>query len=553
MDRSIYLTGLLLAAACSPAAEGPDKDASGGRIVFAAMETRAVSESTVSSVKAGGFEVAGVTQGVTYFVDKAEWSEQDGWFSTEKAYYYPPGAVSFYAAHPAGDRIRIENGQARLDYESDYQTDLVAALRENVTASSEEVGLNFSHILSQVKVRWNGMDELAEYEVMELELSAAASGSWDFSSRRWSGLKAGKVTLDVGDPVTVIPSEMILRMRWSCLQDGRITASYDKSVTFAPAAGKVCTVNCSLPNSDSQKIGLSVEVSDWGTDDSSVSLSSAVRPERVPVQFSAPQNTGLDLFAFRKDGTLDVHARQTGDILTARLTKGESLCYWLIANLPDGSMDSVTDRDGLLGSKLFLADNSAGSPLMVGKGERTFIGNDNETVHVDRAVCKVFLGILRPSFLSTGLLAGTGVSLDRVFLMNAPSSIPVSLEPSAADLCNVGRPDETLPPALSAQLTRTPCIPLSDASAKNLGMAFYCCPDPSGNTRLVLEMTVCGIKNYYPVPLPAMQSNREYRIAELELLGWGSASPEVPVNRGRLSWDLTVMPWGTEEKNFVMN
>jgi hypothetical protein len=50
-----------------------------------------------------------------------------------------------------------------------------------------------------------------------------------------------------------------------------------------------------------------------------------------------------------------------------------------------------------------------------------------------------------------------------------------------------------------------------------------------------------------------MQSNREYRIAELELLGWGSASPEVPVNRGRLSWDLTVMPWGTEEKNFVMN
>ena len=96
-------------------------------------------------------------------------------------------------------------------------------------------------------------------------------------------------------------------------------------------------------------------------------------------------------------------------------------------------------------------------------------------------------------------------------------------------------------------------LTLSDASSKTLGMDFYCCPNPEGKTRLVLELTVCGIKNYYPVTLPPMQCNYEYRIADVELTGWGSASPDVPVDRERLCWNLSVLPWGQEGKTFVMN
>ena len=554
MKTKILCAGLLLSAVCCTVPDGPASEDRSGRIVFAALQTRTITESTVADVKAGGFEVAGVTQGVAYFVDKAEWSEKDGWFTTEAAYYYPPGPVSFYAAYPAEERIRVEGGEALLDYESDGSTDLIAAVRENVRASEGEVGLEFSHILSQLRVLWDGLDADAEYKVGKVELSAASSGTWDFASGTWGDLHAGNILLNIGDGVSVIPSEMTLRICWDCLQDGVTVASYDKTVTFTPGIGKMCTVNCYLPNSDSQKIGFSVELSPWGTNETNISLSSVSGQGRVPVVFSAPMNNAwMDFFAFRRDGSLDIHTRQRGENLTARLTAGEALSYWLIENLPEGSLDRISEQSELLSSKLLLADYSEDAPLMIGCGSGVFSGQSARVIRTDRAVCKISLGNLTPSFLSRGLPAGSEASLDKVYLVNAPVSVPVTLEPSATDLCNVGGLDVLLPAVLQKQVLRTPALMLSDASTRNLGMDFFCCPNPAGNTGLVLELTICGIKNYYPLTLPPMQSNREYRIGNVELIGWGSASPDVPVERGRLCWDISVRPWGQEEKTFVMN
>lgn len=531
--------------------EAPGRD---GRIVFAALQTRGMNESTVASVKAGGFEVAGVTQGVEYFVDKAEWSEADNYFCTEEAYYYPPGPVSFYASHPAGGRLRVDGGETLLDYESDGNTDLIVAEKKNVLASDSEVGLEFSHILSQLRVLWEGLDAEADYDVRKVELTAATSGTWNYASGSWTGLRSGSIPLDIGDAVSVIPSEMTLRICWDCLQNGVKVASYDKSVTFIPGMGKLCTVSCSLPNSDAQKIGFSIELAPWGTIGTNVSLSSAPVRGRVPVVFSAPgSNSRLDFFAFREDGSLDVHARQSGESLTARLAAGENLSFWLLANLPEGKLDRIESQDELLSSRFLLADYSEEAPLMAGSGVGAFSGASGRLVKADRAVCKVSLGKLTPSFLSKGLPAGSSVTLDKVYLVNAAVSVPVSLEPSAADLCNVGALDALLPSPLSAKLLRVPALTLSDASSKTLGMDFYCCPNPEGKTRLVLELTVCGIKNYYPVTLPPMQCNYEYCIADVELTGWGSASPDVPVDRERLCWNLSVLPWGQEGKTFVMN
>ena len=50
-----------------------------------------------------------------------------------------------------------------------------------------------------------------------------------------------------------------------------------------------------------------------------------------------------------------------------------------------------------------------------------------------------------------------------------------------------------------------------------------------------------------------MRCNYEYRADEVELLGWGSASPDVPVDRNALRWAVTVNPWGFEERNFVIS
>lgn len=558
----MIIAALVAAVSCTKAGEETGRQvAAGGRIVFAAVSSKTITESTAATVQSGGFNVVAqvitINERTTYFNDHAEWSASENWFATENDYYFPASPLTFYAVHPKSYEIGFkQNNKGPLpifSFISDGVADVIAATKNNVSATDEKVALTFEHILAQVKVQWTGEDPKVTYEVTDIDLQTPKGGTFEFVGHAWSGLTYKTVSMEAGTAISVIPSLQYLRIRWNCLQNGVLIASYDKTVSFTPGIGKVCTVNCTLPNADAKTIDFSIEVNPWGTEEQNVTMSAIRRAERAPVSFSVPGVSSLDLCAFRPDGTLDTYARQEGGSITASLTKNMALSYWLVANAREGLLDDVATEDLLREEKAMLADNGRNALLLVGKGSGRFSGRTEEHLDMDRMVCKVSIGKITPSFLGNTHLSNGNVTLDRVYLVNASGSVPFTGEPSRADMLNVASMDPALSGGLADLLSASPAIGLGDASPVDLDLSFYCCPNPEENTRLVLELTIAGQKNYYPITLPAMRCNYEYRADEVELLGWGSASPDVPVDRNALRWAVTVNPWGFEERNFVIS
>ena len=562
MKRILIIAAFIAAISCTKAGEETGRqDAAGGRIVFAAASSKSITESTAATVQAGGFNVVAqvvtVNGRTTYFNDHAEWSASENWFATENDYYFPASPLTFYAVHPKSYEIEFLQGNKGplpcFSFTSDGVADVISAYRNSVSATDEKVALTFEHILAQVRVLWTGEDPKVTYEVTGIDLQTPRGGTYEFVGHAWSGMTYKTVSMEAGTAISVIPSLQHLRIRWNCLQNGVLIASYDKTVSFTPGIGKICTVNCTLPNADAKTIDFSIEVNPWGTEDQNVTMSAIRRAERAPVSFSVPGVSSLDLCAFRPDGTLDTYARQEGGSITASLTKNMDLSYWLVANAKDGLLDGIATEDGMGNKKAMLSDNDKDALLLVGKGTGRFSGETEEHLDMDRMVCKVSIGKITPSFLGNTHLSNGSVTLDRVYLVNAPGSVPFSGEPSRSDMLNVASMDTSLSANLANLLSASPAIGLGDASPVDLDLSFYCCPNPDENTRLVLELTISGQKNYYPITLPAMRCNYEYRADEVELLGWGSASPDVPVERNALRWAVTVNPWGVEEKNFVIS
>ncbi len=303
--------------------------------------------------------------------------------------------------------------------------------------------------------------------------------------------------------------------------------------------------------------------------------------DRVEVHFSIPETrtlaedeariVTLDALAFRSDGSPDAYARTDSPELigglpsvTLEVTKGEALSWHVIANAPAGALESIATESALNTKKSFLSENASDAFVMASDGTGTYLSeSQNVAVAVSRLVSKVSLGAVTASFLS-----GTGASmtLDAVYLINASGSVRYDLTPLASDWYSQLVRDASLPASVSGLLYRNCSVLALSASTQALDYVFYACPNPTDNgvnsvsmpswsarnTRLVLETTVDGIKNYYPVTLPAMESNTAYIIREVELRGYGSSHPDKPVSREKISFTITVNPWETETKDITM-
>lgn len=273
----------------------------------------------------------------------------------------------------------------------------------------------------------------------------------------------------------------------------------------------------------------------------------------VPLRLSARGSNSLDLCAFREDGSLYTHVRNDGDSVSADLAIREPLKWWLVANVPKALLEDVASVAQLRESKVLLEDNSRESLIMCGSNMGVITGVSEESVHMERLLSKVSIGKLTPSFLEDEEFENMEVVLKRVFLLNAPSSVYLDGTPADEDMCNVGSLDPALSEGLSDLLVCTPTLRLDGAGSCDLDLSLFCCPNPAASTRLVLELSIGGETDYYPIALPAMECDREYRVSEVELLGWGSLSPDKPVDRKSITFEVVVTPWGNEDKSLTLD
>lgn len=295
-----------------------------------------------------------------------------------------------------------------------------------------------------------------------------------------------------------------------------------------------------------------VAVSCMNSFDASTDLYSAAGSRALPLRGSAPGSGTLDLCAFRTDGSLYTHVRQDGDSVVAELPEGEAFTWWLIANAPEVLLEDIASETQLIGTKVLLGHNTRESLVMAGSGRGIVTPDPAHTVRMQRLLCKVSLGYLLPVFLGDEEFENKEIVLNRVFLLNAPTSVYLDGTPISGEKCNVGLLDTGLPEDISDLVLCSPFLRLTEAERYSLNLSLYCCPDPFGNTKLVLELAIGGETDYYPVALPPMGCNTEYRIDGLELLSWGSLSPEIPVNRNALSFSVEVRPWEIEDKSLTL-
>lgn len=259
-----------------------------GRIVFRAENnaTKSVVESTASTLESNGFKVAAVTGTTTFFNENVSWNSSEDWFETATTYYYPSTSTDFYAVYPKTQAITVTTGVATLSYTSDNNTDLVAAKSTGVSARSTALPLTFDHILSQLVVKCQGSDTNADYVVKSVSVANTNAATYAYAAGTWSGTNKSKVTSVVssntaastafmttmGEAVTVVPAEVDLRITWDCKQGDIIVGSYDRTVSFTPTIGKICTVNCTLSNEDAETVVFEVALNAWGTESQNITF-----------------------------------------------------------------------------------------------------------------------------------------------------------------------------------------------------------------------------------------------------------------------------------------
>lgn len=290
----------------------------------------------------------------------------------------------------------------------------------------------------------------------------------------------------------------------------------------------------------------------------------APEAQRRTVSFSAGVATKagddgigtLDALVFRENGQREAYARSGGNSVQVSLPTGIPLRWYLVANATADLGSLLTESD-LLSSRALLDGQAPSSVTMSGRGSGT-IGDGTSTVGVElsRTVSRITLGSISPVFLKDSYQA-SAVKLAGIHVINAAGSCPYTLIPDAGGVWHnrLGR-EPGLSRSLSGMLGRDMDQTLDGHTVEG-PWTFYACPNPTDNgidsrtapswsernTRLVVEISIDGVPNYYPMTLPAMECNTEYLIREAILKGPGSASPDIPVERHDMAFTVSVRPW----------
>lgn len=229
----------------------------------------------------------------------------------------------------------------------------------------------------------------------------------------------------------------------------------------------------------------------------------------------------------------------------------------------NGALDGLSEFGGLNDRKIYLKDCSPGALPATGVCRAGIANDTTVSVEAERLVSKVFAGSVEFSFLP-GYGNQTEAVIRRIYLINVNGSTRCGGLPSDDGVWhNAIVPEENLPDNLRTLLVKNLDRKIDGGGPVPLDAVLYCCPNPVQDdvnslenplwsprrTRLVLEIEIAGEINYYPVTLPPMECNTEYRIETIRIAGKGSSGPDVPVDkRTFINAGINVVPWSDGEE-----
>lgn len=303
-SSALFITALSLCSliSCNKLSAGLEAPyvAHEGEIYFGsiglAVSTKAVTETTASSLQTDGFNTAVCIDNDDNDVMFNEMVTYDSgiWKVSGKTFYYPAAnTISAYAVYPTDREITVESGVATVAYAQNATEDLVVAQALNIPKQANAIELSFRHVLSQVKVRCKGLDTNADYVLKTIEFTVPASGTYQFADGQWADLgdataytyynnEGADVSTSAmqafGESMTFVPSQVTIRAVWDCKNkvDHTVVGTYDQSVTANLTAGNCSTFNLSLPNADAAEIAFTVSVENWDSEEQNITMEEVV-------------------------------------------------------------------------------------------------------------------------------------------------------------------------------------------------------------------------------------------------------------------------------------
>ncbi len=328
-------------------------------------------------------------------------------------------------------------------------------------------------------------------------------------------------------------------------------------ISMAAAAAALCTISCNKDNVASDVMPEMPEVAGERSE-LTVSLGKTALTKATEASKGDEVTVNsLQVFVFRGDA-LDAYINVSASTATLSCTSGAREVY-AVVNAP--SLAAYNTKTTLLAATSDLANNVYTDSdteklgfVMIGKTDVTLPQTEAVNIDVNRLVSRVTLKKITRNFTSTALQTAS-FNVDKVYLINVAGDINYGLTEDPTTWYNEAKHESKL-----ATLTYTaPDQSISNTESYTTPTYLYCYPNSgeSTPTRLVVEATIGTSKYYYPITLPALESNKTYEISELIITRPGSDDPNVPVSFSDCTFEITVQPWtvvpvaDSEENDYI--
>ncbi len=280
-----------------------------------------------------------------------------------------------------------------------------------------------------------------------------------------------------------------------------------------------------------------------------ISSSAYTKAGGSEVNETAVNNT--QIFVFRNDGSLDAYkSADAASEIKVSCTTGEREIYALV-NAP--AETSITTKTDLLAKTSLLTDNSTNGLVMVGKVSAKLEAAGNIAIPVKRLVAKLSVKQITADFASEAY-KNTAFKINSIYVINAAGDINYgqnvnpTLWLNKTKFCDEDAKDLLYKSANDTEVT-------SDAPYTTPAN-FYVYPNSTEQdsqveefcprfTRIVVETTLGEKKYYYPISIPAIESNKTYSVNNLTITRPGSVSPDVPVTSYECTFSVSVIDWET--------
>ncbi len=260
---------------------------------------------------------------------------------------------------------------------------------------------------------------------------------------------------------------------------------------------------------------------------------------------------GLDLLFFQDGPLYRLDAYQhLNRISGSRVTGTSSTAAQKVVILSNYPIDAyawsgIRSLGSLADLPFRLADEDPAAPMCFGESATGSMG----MVTLRPMLAKITLRSIACDF-SGRAYAGERLQDVRAYLTYASQECrPFSPEDPPSSWLNAGRLDEAATSALAHPETVLQTLTASLGGRIYPSAGFYSYPNPSDGatfgspvTRLVIEGKLRGTTYYYPIDLPGLEADVQYRL-DVTLTRAGTTDPDTPAVAGSIHLESQVLDW----------